>query len=206
MLHRVPQSPQLVSVVVGVSQPLMSLLSQLPQFALQAPTHVPESHVAVALGREHETPQAPQLVSVSKRCSQPSLGSLLQSSKPWLQEAIRHAPVEQVAVALLSAQAAPHAAQSVSVFVGVSQPLLLSPSQSAWPAAHPAPQFPFTQSPPQHCQLSEQAAASPRHPMQPPLSSQTSAPPQAMPAALGVMPAWPALHVPSWQSVELGRS
>jgi hypothetical protein len=46
-----------------------------------------------------------------------------------MQEAMRHLPVEQVAVAFAREQVTPHPPQFVSVVSGVSQPLLSFPSQ-----------------------------------------------------------------------------
>lgn len=45
-----PQPPQLVAVLVGVSQPFAALASQLPKPPLQAPSaHEPAEHRALAL-------------------------------------------------------------------------------------------------------------------------------------------------------------
>jgi hypothetical protein len=74
--HTVPHAPQWLAVVlVSVSQPLAVLPSQLPHPAAQAPNvHVPEPHVAEALGNAQGTPHPPQLVAVVRAVSQPLLG------------------------------------------------------------------------------------------------------------------------------------
>jgi len=78
--HLVPHAPQFMSVLSGVSQPLLSTPSQLPQPLLQeAIWHVPVEQVAVALVREQVVPQAPQFVSVLSCVSQPSARLMLQS-------------------------------------------------------------------------------------------------------------------------------
>ena len=78
----VPQVPQLVFVVVDVSQPLATLPSQLAQPASHAAMpHAPAVHAAVACGMEHAVPHAPQAVTVVLRfVSQPSAAVELQSA------------------------------------------------------------------------------------------------------------------------------
>jgi hypothetical protein len=75
-----PQEPQLVVVVIGVSQPSEALLLQSPNPALHAIPHVPLLHCAEPPVVEHLLPQLPQLVVVLSAVSQPSVGSLLQSA------------------------------------------------------------------------------------------------------------------------------
>ena len=77
-----PQAPQLVFVVVAVSQPLATMPSQLAQPASQVPMpQTPAAHDAVAWGMLHAVPHAPQAVTVVLRfVSQPSDACELQSA------------------------------------------------------------------------------------------------------------------------------
>jgi hypothetical protein len=79
-----PHMPQFVAEVLrSVSQPLLSLPSQLPQPLLQeAIWHVPVEQVAVALAREQVTPHAPQFMSVLSGVSQPLLSLPSQLPQP----------------------------------------------------------------------------------------------------------------------------
>lgn len=72
-LHVIPQPPHAVTVlVVSVSQPLLSVLSQLPHPVLHEPiAHDPVEHVGVAWARVHVTPHAPQSLTVLSEASQP---------------------------------------------------------------------------------------------------------------------------------------
>jgi hypothetical protein len=64
-VHGVPQAPQSVAVVNGVSQPSLALALQSPKPAWHVKRHVPVAHDAVALaGAVQGVPQPPQLVSV----------------------------------------------------------------------------------------------------------------------------------------------
>lgn len=120
----------------SVSQPLLSVPSQLPQLPLHdAIRQDSVAHVAVALVRLQDTPQPPQWVKVVRRCSQPLLSSPSQLPQPELQDWMRQEPVEQVALALLRLHEEPHDPQSLSVLRGVSQPLLSTPSQLSKPAS-----------------------------------------------------------------------
>jgi hypothetical protein len=58
--HALPQLPQLVVVVVLVSQPFVALPSQLPQPALQVGTHALLVQVVVPCALLQAVPQAPQ--------------------------------------------------------------------------------------------------------------------------------------------------
>jgi hypothetical protein len=128
-----------VSVLSGVSQPLLSLPSQLPQPLLQVSMrHVPVEQVAVALVREQVTPHPPQFVSVLSGVSQPLLSLPSQLPQPLLQVSMRHVPVEQVAVAFVREQATRQAPQSVSESRGVSQPSASMPSQFPQPGSQDA--------------------------------------------------------------------
>src|SRR5579883_1008055 len=78
-----PQPPQLLVVVIAVSQPSVCLLLlQSPNPELQVPLHTPpEPHVTVAmLLLEHTSPQPPQLLVVVSAVSQPSVCLLLLQS------------------------------------------------------------------------------------------------------------------------------
>jgi len=67
-----PQPPQLVSVLIGVSQPSAEPPEQSAQPASQLATaQEPAAHVAVALLRLQVMPQPPQSVSEASRVSQP---------------------------------------------------------------------------------------------------------------------------------------
>ena len=84
----VPQAPQFAtSLAVGVSQPLVSEVSQSPKPALQLTPQVPAAHAGPAFGRAgHGVAQAPQLAMSSARCaSQPFAAFVSQSVKPELQ-------------------------------------------------------------------------------------------------------------------------
>ena len=138
VLHTVPQMPQLVVLVfVLVSQPLVRLLSQLPQPALQVIPHVLAPQVAVPLVPLHARPHDPQFVGlVVTLVSQPSVKMPLQLAKPGLQ-VIPQVLALQVAVPLLPLHARPHDPQFVGLVVTlVSQPLEVTPSQFENPALH----------------------------------------------------------------------
>ena len=76
LLQTMPQPPQaLTAVCVFVSQPLVWLLSQLPQPVSQLLTRqFPVEQVSVALSRLHTLPQLPQCESDVRLASQPLLG------------------------------------------------------------------------------------------------------------------------------------
>jgi hypothetical protein len=85
-LHGVAQAPQFVSVVSGASQPLASMLSQLPKPGLHVLImQVAVEHVAIAFARLHAVPQAPQLAREFNCVSQPLSALLSQSANPGLQ-------------------------------------------------------------------------------------------------------------------------
>jgi hypothetical protein len=63
--HARPHAPQSMFVVVGVSQPLASVPSQLPQPAMQpAMPHAPPTHEDTAFAALHTLPHAPHAVGV----------------------------------------------------------------------------------------------------------------------------------------------
>ena len=79
-LQAVPQLPQLVVLFNGVSQPLFTLPSQLPQSASQLGAQLPPEQAAEPWSLVQVIPQPPQLVIlVAKLTSQPSVGLPLQS-------------------------------------------------------------------------------------------------------------------------------
>lgn len=126
----VPQLPQSLSVLSGVSQPLAWSPSQLPQPTLQLTTrHAPVLQLPVAFAGAHGVLQSPQFVLVFVGVSQP--GAEVQSARPIAQPVGTHTPVAQDALAPGRLQATSHAAQSVLVRSERSQPLAATPSQSA---------------------------------------------------------------------------
>ena len=79
--HTRPHAPQCATVVlVLVSQPLVTLPSQLPRPALQAMEHAPPLHVGVPPTFEQRLPQPPQCITlVSVLVSQPLVATPSQS-------------------------------------------------------------------------------------------------------------------------------
>jgi hypothetical protein len=61
VLHLLPQPPQLLVVVIGVSQPFAMLPSQLAKPASHWIVQVDPTQVATALAWLHFSPHAPQL-------------------------------------------------------------------------------------------------------------------------------------------------
>jgi hypothetical protein len=79
---------------------------------LQDEPQVPAEQVGAPLDVPGQTfPHAPQLLVVLSGVSQPLAAIASQLSKPMLQAARTHVPVEQEALAFANAQAAPHAPQ-----------------------------------------------------------------------------------------------
>jgi hypothetical protein len=135
-LQPTPQPPQSVSVVMLRSQPFAGLPSQSAHpVSHDAIAQVPVEQVSVAWASVHAVPQPPQSVTVRMLRSQPFASVPSQSSKPALQEAIAHEPVEQVAVAFARVHGMPQLPQSVSVRMLRSQPFAGFPSQSSQPAS-----------------------------------------------------------------------
>jgi hypothetical protein len=140
-LHGMPQPPQSVVVVVGVSHPLVNIAVQCAKPALQfAIAHVPVAQVSMEFAYDpHATPQTPQLVSVVSGVSQPLLVMPSQSPYPALQVAMPHAPDAHVAVAFASGpHGTPQPPQLLVVLSAVSQPFVTGPVQWAKPALHVA--------------------------------------------------------------------
>ena len=134
-------APQWATAVwLSVSQPLVRLPSQLPKPVLQrSMAQVPASHEGVARGNAQLRPQAPQWeVLVVRLASQPLAAMPSQLSKPASQVPTAHALALHTAVARGRLHAALQARQWRGSLVRLtSQPLPVSPSQSANPAEHP---------------------------------------------------------------------
>lgn len=141
-VHLVPQVLQLLTSVLRLtSQPLAAEPSQLPKPAVQAPNvHVLLTQLAAALANVHLVPQPPQLfTSLLELISQPSVDKPLQSLNGAVQTVVDvpQMPAVQVAVAPNGGQTLPQIPQLlISVFVFISQPLAVLPSQLAKPALH----------------------------------------------------------------------
>jgi hypothetical protein len=142
-LHALPQPPQLVVVLVGVSQPpvLGAVVTQSAQPAEHAYEHVVPLHEGVPRVVSHALPQPPQLAVVVVGVSQPTKfgASVTQSAQPP-PHVYEHVVPLQVAVPCPDGlHALPQPPQLVMVFVCVSQPFVFTPdvSQSAQPPAHP---------------------------------------------------------------------
>ena len=73
-----PQLPQLVVVVVDVSQPLFGFPSQLDQPVAQLGLQEPAVHCVVPCALLHALPQEPQLVVVARFVSQPLMRDVSQ--------------------------------------------------------------------------------------------------------------------------------
>jgi hypothetical protein len=151
----VPHTPQFAVVVLRfVSQPLALFPSQSPNPALQlvyvhAPVPLHAAPEALATVVAQLVPHTPQFaVVVFRFVSQPLALFPSQSPNPALQLVYVHAPVPlhaaPEALATVVAQLVPHEPQFAAlVFVLVSQPLALLPSQSP----NPAVQLVYVQAP-----------------------------------------------------------
>jgi hypothetical protein len=76
-LHGVAQSPQSLSVLVAVSQPLLAIISQLLKPVVHCGEHPPVVHVVMPWGLVQASPHERQSVSVPSGVSQP--GAAVQS-------------------------------------------------------------------------------------------------------------------------------
>jgi hypothetical protein len=134
--HGTPQLPQLTTVVVLVSQPLLGLPSQLANPALHVGAHAPAAHTVLPLGLLQATPHPPQFESVFSGVSQPFAALPSQLPNPALQDTSAQVPFWQAPTPFAYVQALLQAPQLVRlVLVLVSQPLLGLASQLAKPAA-----------------------------------------------------------------------
>jgi hypothetical protein len=142
-----PHAPQLVSVRVFVSQPLLGLPSQLAKPAAQLGTHAPAVHTVVPLAFVQAAPQALQLPTLVFRfASHPSGASPLQLPNPALQVPSTQALAEQLAPAFAKAQTFPHEPQLLAVVVRfVSHPFVALPSQLPHPGVQVGTQAPVVQ-------------------------------------------------------------
>jgi len=101
IVQTVPHPPQLVTVVRAVSQPLATLLSQLPKPAEQVILQTDETQDAVPPAEEHLRPQPLQLFgSEAVWLSQPLVCKLLSQSKYPLAQVPWQVPEEHVAGAV----------------------------------------------------------------------------------------------------------
>jgi hypothetical protein len=135
--HALPHAPQLAGSTEVLAQNALAPVPQVASGAAQVVPHTPPEHTRPAV---QAVPHAPQLaLSVRVFTSQPLAGFVSQSAKPAAQAAMAHAPAAQLAVALGSAHARPHAPQwATAVRVLVSQPFAATASQSPKPAAQRA--------------------------------------------------------------------
>lgn len=134
-LHALPQPPQLfVSLVVLISQPLATLLSQFAYPALHATEHFEAAHVGVALFVLHAWPHPPQFFgSVVMVVSQPFAALLSQLAVPaTLQVDTMHVEFVHTSLAPVAEHEWVHDPQLfVSFAVSISHPSAALLSQSA---------------------------------------------------------------------------
>lgn len=101
-LHALPQVPQLPTVVVGVSHPLLARPSQFAKPPPQVTPHAPAAHVAVPFAPLHTAHVAPHRAGsvFTSVASQPSAALPLQSAVPVGQPTMRtpHTPAVHDAV------------------------------------------------------------------------------------------------------------
>jgi hypothetical protein len=123
--HALPQLPQLVVVVVLVSQPFVALPSQLPQPATQVGTQRLLVQVVVPCALPQAVPQAPQFDALLVMLvSQPLVGLPSQLRQVPVQTGTHTLP-EQLVVPCALLQAVPQAPQFDALLVMlVSQPLV----------------------------------------------------------------------------------
>jgi hypothetical protein len=146
--HRAPQPPQwFTSPRVSVSQPLVTLPSQLPHPAPHVMPQAPPPHEGAPLTALHTFAQRPQCdTELLVLVSQPLAALPSQSPKPALQLATVQAPALHPATPLAAAQPRPHAPQCDTVVrTSVSQPLAALPSQLPHPPLQVMPQTPAAQ-------------------------------------------------------------
>jgi hypothetical protein len=187
-VHTFPHMPQLAVVVSEVSQPLPSIVSQLPRPGLQkSMRHIPVPQVAAAPARVHATPQPPQLASEVRAVSHPSTSDMLQLPQPASQLETAQVPVVHVSVEFGRTQAVPQVPQSVTVRMDVSQPLESMLSQSSRPTL----QLPMLQTP-----VEQSAVANAREHVipQPPQFASVRVLVSQPSATLPLQSAQPALH------------
>jgi hypothetical protein len=138
-LHGVPQPPQFMRVVIGVSQPSALAMLQSANPGLQPESwQVPVAQLSPAPGRSQIMPHAPQFVSVLSGVSQPLDAVMSQLPNPELHVPRTHEPVEHDSVAFGRSHVVPHELQSASVLSIVSQPFASTASQLPRPELHDA--------------------------------------------------------------------
>jgi hypothetical protein len=194
-LHALPHVPQCETLVlVLVSQPLATLLSQLPKPELHAMVQAPPPQPGVPLTDEQAALQAPQCAMlVFVLVSQPLALLASQLPKPTLQVPSVQTPVEHDSAAFAKSQTTPQPLQSVVVRMLVSQPLLGLPSQLPQVVEHVG-----VQTPPEQVVLPWPASCSQTMPQPPQFEVVVMLVSQPL-AALPSQFAKPALQVPSWQ-------
>ena len=137
VLHALPHFPQLLVVVIAVSQPPTVVL-QSAKPALQLIVQIPPTQVPTPLVWLHTLPQLPQLFGSSVRLtSQPFATLPSQSLNPVLHDAIAHFDDAHSGVPFGATHTFPHPLQFfTSVEVLTSHPFAPLPSQSAVLAPH----------------------------------------------------------------------
>ena len=135
VLHVLPHAPQLLVVVIAVSQPFAGLLSQSAKPGAHVILHVDATQVPVPPLWLHAFPHAPQwLGSLVRLISQPFAAFVSQSPKPTRHATIVQLDAMQASIALSVLHARPQPPQSFTLLVVlISQPLPGLPSQSAVP-------------------------------------------------------------------------
>jgi hypothetical protein len=142
-LHALPQPPQFVVVVVGVSQPPVfgAAVTQSPHPALHVYEHVVPLQLGVPCVVSHALPQPPQSAVVVVGVLQPTkFGAVVTQSDQPAAHVYEHVVPLQLGVPCPDAlHTLPQAPQFDVVVVCVSQPFVFRPdvSQSAQPAEHP---------------------------------------------------------------------
>jgi hypothetical protein len=136
VLHAFPQAPQLLVVVIGVSQPLATLPSQSAKPGLHAILQVEPTHVPTPPFWLHAFPQAPQLLgSLVTLISQPFAACPSQSLNPALHAMTAHFEALHVSVALFVLHGVVQLPQWFgSLVMLISHPLAGLWSQSIVPA------------------------------------------------------------------------
>lgn len=141
--HAAPQLPQSVVVRTLRSQPSLTVVLQSATPALQLVIRqAPATHAPVAAGGAHAASHAPQWSSSLVRSAQ----SVPHAVRPIAQVFWHATPApEGPQTGVVPPHAAPHAPQSVEIVSGVSQPSLIPPPQSPYPASQLGTHVPVAQ-------------------------------------------------------------
>jgi len=133
VLHTFLHAPQLLVLLMSVSQPVATFPSQSAWPESHLILHAEATQVPVPPAWLHLLPQLPQLLASSVRLtSQPFAALPSQSLKPGLHAEMAHFEDAHAGVPLAAAHALPHPAQFfTSVAVLTSHPFAGLPSQSA---------------------------------------------------------------------------